>query len=566
MNMKNWIKKENVGASLLEREQELFSDFKNARANSSSYKIKNTDTVISCIKDAINHNYPIRIVGDYDVDGVCSTSELKFLLIALGAKESNLDYYLPKRFTDGYGISMKIVNNFLFTVEKDKGLLITVDNGIVAKDAIKKAKSLGWKVIIIDHHQPEVVDGKVSLPAADLIIDPHAIKGSSNFEDYCAGGLVYKIAQTANLSTETLNLIKSFAMMATVCDVVKLIEEIGGHYVYDNYIIVKEGLQSILQNSGRTTGLYCLLRALGLDYSVSESEIGFIVGPVINAAARLNDTGAQYVFEFLTKNDNNFSEADEIANILIENNKTRKKMTSDIMPILTERIASNNQQNDYPLLVLGKPDEIGEGLIGLIAGKISEEYSTICAVLTPVGDGLLKGSFRGPEGSRIKNLLDSCKDYLVAYGGHDAAGGFSLKEENFEKFKQCITAAAGKKPETVNNAYYDYTISTDEVADNLNLLDKYAPFGAGHTIPIYKIENFTAQLRGGVYYSVLGKGSVFKIHSKKADLINFTGEGEAMYKAIGKPINMDVIGTLRYNVWNGNKYPQIAFKELLKRP
>lgn len=564
--MKNWIKKENVGASLLEREQELFSDFKNARANSSSYKIKNTDTVISCIKDAINHNYPIRIVGDYDVDGVCSTSELKFLLIALGAKESNLDYYLPKRFTDGYGISMKIVDNFLFPVEKDKGLLITVDNGIVAKDAIKKAKSLGWKVIIIDHHQPEVVDDKVSLPAADLIIDPHAIKGSSNFEDYCAGGLVYKIAQTANLSTETLNLIKSFAMMATVCDVVKLIEEIGGHYVYDNYIIVKEGLQSILQNSGRTTGLYCLLRALGLDYSVSESEIGFIVGPVINAAARLNDTGAQYVFEFLTKNDNNFSEADEIANILIENNKTRKKMTSDIMPILTERIASNNQQNDYPLLVLGKPDEIGEGLIGLIAGKISEEYSTICAVLTPVGDGLLKGSCRGPEGSRIKNLLDSCKDYLVEYGGHDAAGGFSLKEENFEKFKQCITAAAGKKPETVTNAYYDYTISTDEVADNLNLLDKYAPFGAGHTIPIYKIENFTAQLRRGVYYSVLGKGSVFKIHSKKADLINFTGEGEAMYKAIGKPINMDVIGTLRYNVWNGNKYFQIAFKELLKRP
>lgn len=564
--MKNWIKKENVGASLLEREQELFSDFKNARANSSSYKIKNTDTVISCIKDAINHNYPIRIVGDYDVDGVCSTSELKFLLIALGAKESNLDYYLPKRFTDGYGISMKIVDNFLFPVEKDKGLLITVDNGIVAKDAIKKAKSLGWKVIIIDHHQPEVVDDKVSLPAADLIIDPHAIKGSSNFEDYCAGGLVYKIAQTANLSTETLNLIKSFAMMATVCDVVKLIEEIGGHYVYDNYIIVKEGLQSILQNNGRTTGLYCLLRALGLDYSVSESEIGFIVGPVINAAARLNDTGAQYVFEFLTKNDNNFSEADEIANILIENNKTRKKMTSDIMPILTERITSNNQQNDYPLLVLGKPDEIGEGLIGLIAGKISEEYSTICAVLTPVGDGLLKGSFRGPEGSRIKNLLDSCKDYLVAYGGHDAAGGFSLKEENFEKFKQCITAAAGKKPETVTNAYYDYTISTDEVADNLNLLDKYAPFGAGHTIPIYKIENFTAQLRRGVYYSVLGKGSVFKIHSKKADLINFTGEGEAMYKAIGKPINMDVIGTLRYNVWNGNKYFQIAFKELLKRP
>mgnify|MGYP000322055636 FL=1 len=564
--MKNWIKKENVGASLLEREQELFSDFKNARANSSSYKIKNTDTVISYIKDAINHNYPIRIVGDYDVDGVCSTSELKFLLIALGAKESNLDYYLPKRFTDGYGISMKIVDNFLFPVEKDKGLLITVDNGIVAKDAIKKAKSLGWKVIIIDHHQPEVVDDKVSLPAADLIIDPHAIKGSSNFEDYCAGGLVYKIAQTANLSTETLNLIKSFAMMATVCDVVKLIEEIGGHYVYDNYIIVKEGLQSILQNSGRTTGLYCLLRALGLDYSVSESEIGFIVGPVINAAARLNDTGAQYVFEFLTKNDNNFSEADEIANILIENNKTRKKMTSDIMPILTERIASNNQQNDYPLLVLGKPDEIGEGLIGLIAGKISEEYSTICAVLTPVGDGLLKGSCRGPEGSRIKNLLDSCKDYLVEYGGHDAAGGFSLKEENFEKFKQCITAAAGKKPETVTNAYYDYTISTDEVADNLNLLDKYAPFGAGHTIPIYKIENFTAQLRRGVYYSVLGKGSVFKIHSKKADLINFTGEGEAMYKAIGKPINMDVIGTLRYNVWNGNKYFQIAFKELLKRP
>lgn len=564
--MKNWIKKENVGASLLEREQEFFSDFKNARANSSSYKIKNADTVISCIKDAINHNYPIRIVGDYDVDGVCSTSELKFLLIALGAKESNLDYYLPKRFTDGYGISMKIVDNFLFPVEKDKGLLITVDNGIVAKDAIKKAKSLGWKVIIIDHHQPEVVDGKVSLPAADLIIDPHAIKGSSNFEDYCAGGLVYKIAQTANLSTETLNLIKSFAMMATVCDVVKLIEEIGGHYVYDNYIIVKEGLQSILQNSGRTTGLYCLLRALGLDYSVSESEIGFIVGPVINAAARLNDTGAQYVFEFLTKNDNNFSEADEIANILIENNKTRKKMTSDIMPILTERIASNNQQNDYPLLVLGKPDEIGEGLIGLIAGKISEEYSTICAVLTPVGDGLLKGSLRGPEGSRIKNLLDSCKDYLVAYGGHDAAGGFFLKEENFEKFKQCITVAAGKKPETVTNAYYDYTISTDEVADNLNLLDKYAPFGAGHTIPIYKIENFTAQLRRGVYYSILGKGSVFKIHSKKADLINFTGEGEAMYKAIGKPINMDVIGTLRYNVWNGNKYSQIAFKELLKRP
>ncbi|MCI5500648.1 MAG: DHH family phosphoesterase, partial [Lachnospiraceae bacterium] len=299
--MKNWKRKDS-GKSFEETENEIFKDFVGARTESSAYIVKENDDAYKLLLRFLKK--PIRIVGDYDVDGQTATAEMILGLRALGA--TDIDFYAPKRFTDGYGLSTTIVDRFL---TGEPGLLVTVDNGIAACDAIKKAKQLGWSVLVIDHHLPVIERGKIILPEADVIIDPHAKAGTANFEDYCAAGLVFKLFQhilTAYnaINTFTFDKIQSLAAIGTVADSVKLIEKIGGNYVYDNWLIVKRGLETLLQNQGRTNGLYCLLRILNLEYKINETNIGYTLAPVMNSVSRLNDDGAKEVIKLLLREDN----------------------------------------------------------------------------------------------------------------------------------------------------------------------------------------------------------------------------------------------------------------------
>lgn len=573
-NMKNrWNKTPSPFNSFEEKEKFLLSNFKGIYAETNSYHIKGLNTVLNEITK--NIDAPIRICGDYDVDGITSTAEL-FLLLTKGLGAKDVKYYLPKRFSDGYGLSEKIINTFL--KDEPPGLLITVDNGIAAGDAIQYAKNLKWTVIILDHHiVPTDEDGNRLYPNADIIIDPKAIPGSSNFTDYCAAGIVYKLSKEA----EKLNLLKdisiipkitSFATLGTVCDNVLLIEQNGNFILYDNYILVKEGLHTILQNEGRTTGLYCLLRALNKDINISETDIGFSIGPTMNALSRLEDSGATTVLELLLSDDNNFNECDTIAQKLRTANDVRKELTATAVPVFAKRIEENHMENDYPIVVTSEPNEVHPGLIGLIAAQLCEKYKTPVVLLAPedvtLKDGadtnILHGSARAPAATNIKDILDHCSSLLIKYGGHAHAAGVTMDVKNVNKLREtanAYTLSNGGKPEELYNRYYDFEISTKEIAENIEAINKSAPYGMGHPAPVYRIKNFILKKKFGNFYKFLGaSGNSLKLNGYYADAICFTPEISERYKN-NHPLQLNLYGTLGINKWNGEESNQIIFND-----
>lgn len=561
MKKTTWKKRDSEFKTFLEREEFLFKDFSGVRTRSISYKIKNLDKAADTIRYFIKNNFKIRAVCDYDVDGMTSAAELE-----LGFKDLraiDFETYLPKRFSDGYGISSSIIDKFLPKLNPDEeALLITADNGIAAIDALSYAKELGWTIIILDHHLPVTDDkGNLNLPPADIIIDPHAIKGSANFDDYCGAGLIFKLFQSMKeISESTMKKITSLAMIGTICDCVNLIRPIGGSFSYDNYLIVKEGLDTVLQNDGRTTGLYCLLRSLGYDYNISTDAIGFTVGPTMNAASRLNDDGATDVKNLIVKDDNKFSEAEAIVTELIATNDLRKSLTLSATETI-DKTLTEEEKEQYPLVYVTDKEDIGQGLLGLVANKIVENYNTIGIVFTPVGN-LYKGSSRIPENAEsanIKLLLDGCKDLLVSYGGHKPAAGLCIKKENLKTFIERIQELAGDKPDELFCEYYDYEITPQEADEILAVMEKYAPFGEGHKTPVVKVSDYHVDKT-----QILGKESkVCKLIGKNEPAaINFTGYGvEAIDNEIKTNI-LNVYGKVTANEWKGNKITQVVFSHI----
>lgn len=563
----NWIKNSNI-ETLEEREKKLFSEFSGTKVNSCDYVIRGMEDAVRLIYKHLNKK--IRVVTDYDVDGVTSASSLKIGLDGLFAKD--VEFYIPKRETDGYGLSVKIVENFLPKLkEGEEALLITADNGIAAHEAVSKAKDLGWTVLILDHHLPVKDDNEnIILPNADVIIDPHAIEGQADFLDYCGAGLVYKLFQSIpeiSCDDKTMAKINSFAMLGTIGDSVKFIEERDGHYYYDNYIIVRNGLNSIIQNEGRTVGLYCLLRMLQMEYNVTSSNVAYVIAPTINAIGRLEDNGATKAFRLLSA-DKDFTLCDKMAEELKNANQDRKDSTQKIIPILKERIQAEGKENDYPIVVCGLPGEIKTGLLGLIAGNLAECYNSMIIVLSPTDNGVLKGSARAPKNApkstNIKAVLDECSEYLLEYGGHASAAGLALHESNLCKFADKVLKITGEKPDELYNRYYDFEIALSDISRELEIIKKYEPFGAGHTAPVYKV-NYTCELNKGQRYNILGAGKkTLKFTNKYADAINFTGEGIAKYLEMETPEKVVLYGALGTNVWQGKSHPQIQFNDIEK--
>lgn len=556
MEKYTWKKKPLPFSNFLKMEEYYFKDFSGPLTISKNYKIKDLDKAKEIIELFLNQ--PIRIVGDYDVDGDMGTSEGVLLLNAMGAKD--VKYYIPKRISDGYGISKKIIDNFLG--ETTPGLLITIDNGISAIEAIQYAKSLGWQVLIIDHHLAAIDNnGNTILPDADVIIDPNAIPGSASFTDYCAAGLIYKLAQYIEIDSDILSKINTMAAIATIADCVNLMTEVNGSIRYDNYIIVKEGLHTAMQNEGRTTGLYCLLRALNKDIKLEASDISFTIGPVINALSRLNDDGASHVVKLLLTDGAKFNECDAMAQEMITANDTRKELTRLAIPLLKEKIEIGNMQDDYPIVVSG---QMHPGLAGLIAGKLEEEYNTAVVVLVENEDNeILHGSARAPVGTNIKEILDNCAEYLESYGGHAQAAGLAVRLDKLDEFRKAAQKAAGKKPDNLLDRYYDFEISTKDIKDNLSILSKYQPFGIGHKAPIFKIKNFISKKKFGEFYKVMGaEKNTIKIYGLYADAMNFSGQGVEKYQELGNPLRFNLYGKLTVNSWNGKDENQIHFQDM----
>lgn len=509
-----------------------------------NYSIDKLSDVAKTIKDAVFDNTRITIVGDYDCDGVTSSAILTLLLNYLGCTPT---VRLPKRFSEGYGLSENIID------EISDGLLITVDNGITAYDAVKKAKDKGLKVIIIDHHLgPE--DGV--LPPADIIIDPNAIDNSADFNGYCGAGLSYKLAQEMIPGSPLLPKLCSLAAIGTIADVMVLSE--------DNRNIVKNGLKFMTQMNGRTTGLYALLNECCLESYVNAKNIAFKIAPILNAPGRLYDDGATKSYELLSF-DGSITKAVEMAQELIECNTRRQELVKENISILEDNIKENCLYADCPMTIYqpGLP----EGLVGIFAGRIAEEYGVPCIVLTDSEDDeILKGSARSAAGIHLKNILDKHSDLIERYGGHAEAAGLSIKKENLEKFRSAIQDGIEINSKNQDDVEYDLEIAANEVTSTIRDIEKYGPFGEGNPepkilirkLPLYPMQFGDSEFKGFAK-SMGDKGQHLKLAGNNVDLVGF--DMVEKYRAENAPKCIDVLGNLSKNSWHAKITNQIEIAD-----
>lgn len=498
-------------------------------------EIRGLKDSVALITDAMNQKEPVKIIGDYDTDGIMS-SIILYLSMLIRFK-TKAQVRLPRRFTEGYGLSMKIID------EADKGILICVDNGITAVEQIAKAKKKGLKVIVMDHH---LIRDDKKLPECDVLIDPH-IDESAEFDDFCGAGLAYRFAEELlGENNPYLPDLLVMASIATVADMVTLKK--------DNRQLLKKGLEAV--NSGRgTKGLRHLIGILGMEY-VDEETYGFLLGPICNASGRLKDDGAKEVFDYLYIMSRTHEESDLLqrANALISTNNERKDLVRESMA----NIASLLEETDttVPIVLL---TDIHEGIVGIVAGNLAERYGIPVLVFTRTGEsGILKGSGRSGGSCHLKKLLDKSSDLFIKYGGHAGAGGMTLKEEYLERLRESlkknymelgIPANSGQKT-------YDLEISSALIHESITELKKYSPFGNGNRKPVFYIREFECTPKNGSYYMVMGKnGEHVKLFGTDVSAIGF--QMAERYKADGCPQKINILCTLSENYFNGKIYDQI---------
>ncbi|KYH34773.1 single-stranded-DNA-specific exonuclease RecJ [Clostridium tepidiprofundi DSM 19306] len=442
------------------------------------FLMKDMDKGTEIIKNAIISNKKIVIYGDYDADGVTSTSILFKALKRCGA---NVDYYIPDRQSEGYGMCS---DRIMKLHEEGYDVILTCDNGISAIDEIKLAKSLGMTVIVTDHH--ELVfkeDDKGNeifvMPEADAIINTKRKDCTYPFKMLCGAGIAYKFAIALYSKfkidiSETYEFIE-LAGIGTICDVVDLIDE--------NRIIAKKSLEMLTKT--KNLGLRTLKKVIGIEGKAIKSyNVGFQIGPCINATGRL-ETAALSV-ELLLCNDE--KKAYELANTLFELNKKRQHLTNMNVEQVVENI-ENSEMKNHKVIVVYKSD-IHESIAGIVAGKIREKFNVPCIILTD-GKEMPKGSGRSIEKYNIFKELVKCKELLEKFGGHPMAAGLSIKEENIDKLRYALNKNCKlSDDDIIPKIRIDEVLPLENISYKLiNELEMLEPFGKGNPSPILANKN-----------------------------------------------------------------------------
>lgn len=435
-------------------------------------KMKDFDIIKSYINKAKKENLKVYIVGDYDVDGIMSTSIFLKTFYQLGV---NVHYKIPYRVEDGYGINNNIVEDI---VNEGGDLIITCDNGIQAFEAAKKAKELGIDLIITDHHQIKQEDGEDVLPEAIGVIDPLRNECHYPFKELCGAGIVFKVCveilKAYNLLTDDLyNELISFAAFATVCDVVNLIGE--------NRYIATKGILALRRT--KNIGLNSLIEVSGVNKNqIDTYHLGFILGPRFNASGRL-DT-ASLGIELLITDDS--IKADSIAMELNDLNEERKSMTEDAL----KKVLANINPDYLDDFIVEYVKGTHESIAGIVAGRVKERFHRPTIVLTDAKSGI-KGSGRSIDNFNMFKAISACSSYLDKFGGHEMAAGISMQESNLEKFKLALNQYAKD-----NEIDLSREISVDALFPialvDLRLLDminSFRPFGKGNPEPLFADRN-----------------------------------------------------------------------------
>ena len=524
--------------------------------------MKDVVFAVDIIKRKIQENKKIRIIGDYDVDGIISVFILYTALKKCGA---NVDYEIPDRIKDGYGINENIVKA---AYDEVVDTIITCDNGISAIDQIQYAKDLGLTVIVTDHHDVPFIeeDGVRTFLSsqADAIINPKQIECEYKFKSICGAGVAFKLMEALyeeiGMDKEECYKLIEFVAIATVCDVVDLIDE--------NRIFVKNGLEML--NNSKNIGINALKKACGLeDKEITAYHLGFVIGPCLNASGRLDS--AKKGLELLLMEDD--EEAKNLAQEIVDLNDARKNMTKEGVDRAVNIIDSTDINNDK-ILVVYIPD-IHESLAGIVAGRVKEKYNKPTIILTKSEEGV-KGSARSIEEYNMFEGLLACKELLDKFGGHPMAAGLSLQEDKVDELRIALNNKCELTDEDLTRKIMiDSSLPLEylnlHLIEELNVLE---PFGKGNAKPVFGVKDAKitkAMLLGKdknvLKLKLLTNNNITIDAMIFNDLENFESkiiekygneELDNLYNKSNNNIPMDFTFYPSINEWNGNKSIQIV--------
>lgn len=507
------------------------------------HQMKDIDRAVSIIKEKIAEGRRIRIVGDYDIDGVCATYILYTGLKKMGAE---VDYRIPDRIKDGYGINEAIIQE---AFESGIDTILTCDNGIAALEQIALAKQLGMTVIVTDHHDIRTEGDRELLPEADAVVNPKQRDCHYPYPGICGGLVAYKLIQALyeafGIQGKPWEELLEFAAIATVGDVMKLQDE--------NRIVVKYGLKQLAYT--KNLGLRKLIEKNNLDPgALTAYHIGFVIGPCLNAGGRLQT--AKLALELLLCGEED--RADQMALELKDLNDLRKDMTQQGLLQAVEQVESLYREDK--VLVAYLPD-CHESLAGIIAGRLREKYNKPSFVITDSEDGA-KGSGRSIEAYHMFEALVEVGDILEKFGGHPMAAGLSLKKENIEVFRKRLNENARLIPEDfIPKIWIDVPMPLEYISESLiRELERLEPFGQGNEKPQFAQKGL--RIRG---IRVLGKNrnavklSLVTPQGLSMDAMLF-GDGDAFLEEARGKETMDIIYYPAVNEYNGNRSLQVVIR------
>ena len=451
-------------------------------------QMKGMPQAVEILTEKIRDREKIRVIGDYDCDGINATYILLEGLEKLGAK---VDSDIPDRIKDGYGLNQHLIDR---AHADGIDTIITCDNGIAAAKEIEYGKALGMTIIVTDHHEVPYKENEAGrryiLPPADAVVDPRQEGCEYPFKGLCGAAVAYKLVEAlceANgQDVADLDYLLENVAIATVADVMDLTEE--------NRILVKQGLEMLKRTSN--LGLRALIQCIGLEgKKIQAYHIGFILAPCLNASGKL-DTAKRALALLRAKTER---EADMLAGDLKALNESRRDMTDRVVDEAMAKVEQTDIRGDK-VLVIYLPD-CHESLAGLVAGRVRENYYRPVFVLTDSEDGV-KGSGRSIESYSMYEELTGCGDLLTKFGGHPMAAGLSLDKENVEKFKrrlndQCTLSEEELTEKVVIDMELPFTAITEQFIEELEYLE---PFGKGNTKPVFAARGVAMQ-----HVKIIGK-------------------------------------------------------------
>ena len=514
----------------------------------SPWKMKDMERAVQILQKKNTQKKKIRIIGDYDIDGVTATC---ILLKGLKRLNANVDTYIPDRVKDGYGMHEQLIDKAL---EDGIDTILTCDNGIAAAAEIEYAKKEGLTVIVTDHHDipfRDTEDGRIwIIPKADAVVNPKQNDCLYPNKNICgavvAWKLIWALYERLGIDSDEIWDFLELAAIATVGDVMDLQGE--------NRIIVKEGLKKLSSTSFE--GLKALICVNNLEGAeITAYHVGFVIGPCINASGRL-DTAARSLELLLA---DNMEDAMKLADDLYDLNQSRKAMTEQGKEQAIQSIEENNLGKDR-VLVVYLPD-CHESLAGIIAGRIREAYNKPVFVLTKGADGV-KGSGRSIEAYSMYEELVKCSDLLTQFGGHPMAAGLSMEEKNVELFRRrlndnCTLTEQDLIPKIMIDVPMPISYLSKKLTEQLKVLE---PFGKGNSKPLFAQKNLRA-----VGIRVFGRNrNVAKMllideNGIKMDAVYF-GEAQEFVDFVQAHDTISVTYYPEINVFQGRENLQVVIK------